>query len=642
MYYSIFTYLHILLTLFKHYLKLYRLIFKIYFINFIYMSDISDKKKVNYSTDYMCNYLQDSTKLYSPKNRKLYDKIKEEHNDDDSDDDINNYTTDKENNKQHDSDKSNNHHSSNKNIFEESFKFSKNETKEDDDDDDNDDNNDKHHDTKNKSNDLDGSYDNYNELSDGAKMLKRLDMLKKLGYLSTLGIELTQNYNINSDYFTMKYEYKLHKDIKEKTNFINWTSSILLNCVWGIEILNDEYNPFKLKLTNWSKQINADINDYYEVFGEIYETYNISGNGIRPEFKLLFMLGTSALKYHVNNSNKEAQAIHMGLNANIRVREDANKTEQLNNKIAESEHDFKGKMKKEHNQVNEHMNNMKQFQNSSNKSITGKKELDRKVAERFENAKKMYSKENNQHQNQNQNQNHQQQYFQNNNNNQEQYLQNKNTQQEQQINQMQQQLQEMQRMQATQLKQAQQTQQAQQQAFQTQQAQTYQAQQQNNVSPQIYEKMTSQNNKSDYEDERRQNVGDQLSKMATNMKTIIDNDDNDDNNEKYDNDKVYKNKANNVKNNKPKKKNKISVDTSSEESNKNSQESSSIISEEFGGSEASSNLDNKSKNTFNNNEIKELANKKKTYTKKKTAEASQNASTYSKRPYKKKPLSVNA
>jgi hypothetical protein len=144
--------------------------------------------------------------------------------------------------------------------------------------------------------------DDYNTLSDTKKILKRLDILRKLGELSKYGVKLSQNYNINSDYFTMKYEYELHRSIRAKQNSVNWMSSIMLNCIYGMEILNDKYNPFELKLTGWAEQINADMTNYYDVFGEIYEKYNKPGKNMSPELKLIFMLGGSALKFHLNNA----------------------------------------------------------------------------------------------------------------------------------------------------------------------------------------------------------------------------------------------------------------------------------------------------------------------------------------------------
>lgn len=140
------------------------------------------------------------------------------------------------------------------------------------------------------------------ELSPEELMLMKLDMLRKLSELAQAGVKLSQNYNMNSDYKMMKYEYELHRGIRAKQNGINWMSSMSLNLIYGIEMLNDTYNPFDLKLTGWSEQMNADINSYYDVFGELYEKYNQPGKNVAPELKLLFMMSGSAIKFHLQKT----------------------------------------------------------------------------------------------------------------------------------------------------------------------------------------------------------------------------------------------------------------------------------------------------------------------------------------------------
>ena len=99
----------------------------------------------------------------------------------------------------------------------------------------------------------------------------------------------------------MKFEYEIHKGIRSKRNAINWMSSMCLNGVYGIEMLNDKYDPFSLKLKGWSEQMNADIDNYYDVFGELYEKYSSPGKSMAPELKLLLMMSGGALKFHLSN-----------------------------------------------------------------------------------------------------------------------------------------------------------------------------------------------------------------------------------------------------------------------------------------------------------------------------------------------------
>lgn len=140
-------------------------------------------------------------------------------------------------------------------------------------------------------------------VSDEEMILLKLDMLRKLAELVQIsGVKLSQNYNMQSDYKMMKYEYDLHKNVKSKQNGINWMSSMYLNLCYGLEMGNDKYNPFDLKLKGWSEQMNADISSYHDVFGEIYEKYNQPGKNMAPELKLLLMVSGSALKFHLTNT----------------------------------------------------------------------------------------------------------------------------------------------------------------------------------------------------------------------------------------------------------------------------------------------------------------------------------------------------
>lgn len=214
-------------------------------------------------------------------------------------------------------------------------------------------------------------YDNYNELPADAQMLKKLDMLRKLGELGQYGVKISQNYSMNSDYFTMKYEYELHKNIRSKQNSVNWMSSLMLNCIYGVELMNDKYNPFDLKLTGWSEQINADINNYYDVFGEIYEKYNKPGKNMSPELKLMLMVGGSALKFHLNNTLL-SNPTRMGLPINPNPNSNSQQFDNVDPRILEQmrQQSALDKMRQDQNKQNELLKEkMQQEHNLANKQV---------------------------------------------------------------------------------------------------------------------------------------------------------------------------------------------------------------------------------------------------------------------------------
>ena len=51
----------------------------------------------------------------------------------------------------------------------------------------------------------------------------------------------------------------------------------MLAAVTGLEFLNNRFDPFDFKLDGWSEQVNEDLGDYDEIFGELHEKYNSKG-----------------------------------------------------------------------------------------------------------------------------------------------------------------------------------------------------------------------------------------------------------------------------------------------------------------------------------------------------------------------------
>ena len=85
----------------------------------------------------------------------------------------------------------------------------------------------------------------YENLSSLEKRLRRLDIMRALGELRDLGCKVT-NYNIDDDYYMMKYELDLHRSIRAKRNWLGLYSHMLVGVVKGVELLNNNY-IYKLK-----------------------------------------------------------------------------------------------------------------------------------------------------------------------------------------------------------------------------------------------------------------------------------------------------------------------------------------------------------------------------------------------------------
>jgi hypothetical protein len=144
----------------------------------------------------------------------------------------------------------------------------------------------------------------YEKLSPLEKRLRRLDIMRALGELRDLGCKVT-NYNIDDDYYMMKYELDLHRSIRSKRNWLGLYSHMFVGVVKGVELLNNNYNPFDFSLRGLSDEVKADKNTYYEILGEIYEYHNVPGKKMNPWFRLFVtLIGVVVTVGGKNNAHK--------------------------------------------------------------------------------------------------------------------------------------------------------------------------------------------------------------------------------------------------------------------------------------------------------------------------------------------------
>jgi hypothetical protein len=139
------------------------------------------------------------------------------------------------------------------------------------------------------------------QLSKEELLREKFKYLRKLEGLEKKGVELSKKYTMESSLAEMMGEYETIMEEKSKQNSIKFQGNMLMAAINGIEFLNNRFDPFDIKLDGWSEQVNENINDYDEIFAELYEKYK-SRASMAPELKLLFQLGGSAMMVHLTNT----------------------------------------------------------------------------------------------------------------------------------------------------------------------------------------------------------------------------------------------------------------------------------------------------------------------------------------------------
>lgn len=139
------------------------------------------------------------------------------------------------------------------------------------------------------------------EMSKEQLLRAKFNILKKLEGLERKGIELSKKYSMESDLLEMEGEYESIKAERERKNSVKFQRRMMMAAVTGLEFLNNRFDPFDFKLDGWGEQVNENIDDYDEIFGELHEKYQSKAK-IAPELKLLFQLGGSAIMLHMTNT----------------------------------------------------------------------------------------------------------------------------------------------------------------------------------------------------------------------------------------------------------------------------------------------------------------------------------------------------
>jgi len=139
------------------------------------------------------------------------------------------------------------------------------------------------------------------QLSKEELLREKFKYLRKLEGLEAKGVNLTKKYSMESPLSEMQGEYEMIMEEKNKQNSVKFQGNMLMACINGIEFLNNRFDPFDVKLDGWSEQVNENMTDYDDVFGELYDKYK-SRASMAPELKLMFQLGGSAMMVHMTNT----------------------------------------------------------------------------------------------------------------------------------------------------------------------------------------------------------------------------------------------------------------------------------------------------------------------------------------------------
>jgi hypothetical protein len=109
----------------------------------------------------------------------------------------------------------------------------------------------------------------------------------------------------------IKAEHDRLTDDRNLEASIRFQRNALMTFVSGVEMVNDKFGnrlPVKPKLKGWSESVHANVEDFDEIFEELYDLYKDKAK-MHPLMRLVGTLGVSATMYHLTNSMAERSGI---------------------------------------------------------------------------------------------------------------------------------------------------------------------------------------------------------------------------------------------------------------------------------------------------------------------------------------------
>ena len=130
---------------------------------------------------------------------------------------------------------------------------------------------------------------------------EKVDYLNKLQRLEQKGFPVGRRFTMDNSLDEIKQEYDRLVDARNLEGSLRFQRQALMGVVTGLEWMNNRFDPFDLNLDGWSESVHENVEDFDDIFEELYDKYKDRGK-MPPEARLLFSLAGSGFMVHVSNT----------------------------------------------------------------------------------------------------------------------------------------------------------------------------------------------------------------------------------------------------------------------------------------------------------------------------------------------------
>lgn len=138
-------------------------------------------------------------------------------------------------------------------------------------------------------------------LSPEEERKEKIDLLNKLQRMEQKGLAPSRRFTMDNTLEEIKTEFSRLADARNLESSIRFQRQAMMSVVTGLQWMNDKFDPFDLKLDGWSESVHENLEDFDEIFEELYDKYKERGK-MPPEARLVMALAGSGFMCHVSNT----------------------------------------------------------------------------------------------------------------------------------------------------------------------------------------------------------------------------------------------------------------------------------------------------------------------------------------------------
>ena len=140
-----------------------------------------------------------------------------------------------------------------------------------------------------------------NRMNPEEERKEKADLLNKLQRLEGKGLQVAKRFTMDNTLEEIKQEYTRLVDSRNLEASLRFQRQALMSVVTGLEWANGRFDPFDVKLDGWSEAVHENVEDFDEIFEELYDKYKERGK-MPPEARLMMALAGSGFMCHVSNT----------------------------------------------------------------------------------------------------------------------------------------------------------------------------------------------------------------------------------------------------------------------------------------------------------------------------------------------------